>query len=302
MSGSLLLGQLDHQVVIEADDECVTKRVSRSFREMLKSSRSGPYELLEVRRGERGHELRRNGVEVFNDVELSEVQRALRHEIIQSFVRARPDLLWLHAGAAVLNGRALLFVAPYGRGKSTLVTQLCARGFSYASDDIVPVDLSSGRILPFPLTPFVRENIDTELPGDRVAELRKYPVSLPPSAFLTDPVLIGAIVLPTYRVGSIARLEPYSPAAAALDIMRQVINSGRHGEATVALCSRLVTQVPILPLVFSDAGAAADLIIEEVGQPPSQHPSTDRPNADSYQYPASFALSSRLVAGPTTTH
>jgi hypothetical protein len=228
---------------------------------MVASAPSASSDLIEVRADGVGHALHRNGAEVFSDPSLGEVQRVLRHEIIRSFIRKRRDLLWLHAGAAIQDGKAVLFVAPYGRGKSTLVTELCARGWSYASDDIVPVDLATGRILPFPLTPFVRQGIGMHLPADRLGELRKVPISLAHEAFHCDAVEIGAIVLPTFHAGSRAAVADYRPAEVVLDIMREVISDGHHGEAAVALCTRLVSEVPILPLGFSEPGPAADLII-----------------------------------------
>ena len=260
MSSGVGVEFLGHQVEVHAGDEGVVRQVAASFREMPATGPPGSREVLEVSQGGDAYEVLRDGVSVLRTRERSEVQRALRHEIIQSFIRVHPHLLWLHAGAAVLHRRAVLFVGPYGRGKSTLVTELCRRGWQYASDDVVPVDLSSHRILPFPLTPLVRQDVGRQLPRERVTELRKVKVPLPASALCRDPAPIGGIVLPAYSSGVVARLEPYSPSAVALDIVREGINRGDHGQALVMLCARLVSEVPILPLTYSDAGAAADLV------------------------------------------
>jgi len=257
---SVAVGFERHLVVVEAEDERVIDRVRRSFRQLLVTGPSDSVEVIRLQPSVGGYELTLDGEQVFEHADIGEVVRLLRHEIIGSFVRRRPDLLWLHAGATVRDGKAVLFVGPYGRGKSTLVTQLCLRGWRYASDDIVPVNLATQHILAFPLTPIVREDIGEEPPHERLTELRKIRISLPDSAFHRDPVPIGAVVLPCYRIGVGARLEPYSPAAVALDIVREGINAEENAAATVALCARLVDQVPVMPITFSDPEAAADLV------------------------------------------
>lgn len=261
MQSSVAVEFLGHQVVVSADDERVIRRVASNFEAMRPVGGPAPsQEVLEFRRRGNVYELLREGMPISSAPEKSEAQRMLRHEIIQSFVRVHPHLLWLHAGAAILHGRAVLFVGSYGRGKSTLVTHLCARGWRYASDDIVPVDLVTHRILPFLLTPVVRQDIGRQLPRERLTELQKMKISLPASAHHRESASIGAIVLPTYRSGAAASFKPYSPSTVALDIIREGINCGRHGETTVKLCARLINEVPVLPLVFSDAHAAADLV------------------------------------------
>lgn len=261
---------LGHQVVVRAEKERVVQRVAHSFAAMLAAGPALSCEVLEIRPDGENHVLLCDGAPVFVDADPGEVQRTLRHEIIRAFVRAHPHLLWLHAGAAVRDGRAVLFVGPYGRGKSTLVTRLCARGWSYVSDDVVPVDLCAGRVLPFPLTPIVREAVAEELPPERVSELRKVKVALPRERYHRDPVPIGGVVLPAYRAGVGARAQPYSPAAVALDIVREGINREQHGQASVALCARLVGEVPVLPLLFSDAEAAADLVEQRLAERPGR--------------------------------
>ena len=41
-----------------------------------------------------------------------------------AFVAAHPDLIWLHAAAASMDGAAVLLAGPAGAGKSTLLVQL----------------------------------------------------------------------------------------------------------------------------------------------------------------------------------
>jgi hypothetical protein len=238
---------------------------------MLATGAPASSEVLAVaRRGSRYFLTRGDGSSL-DDLSLSQLQRLLRHEVILAFVRAHPQLLWLHAGAVVSDDRAVLFVGQYGRGKSTLVTELCGRGWRYASDDIVPIDLATAHILPFPLTPFVRQGIDDYIPPESVGQLSKAQVSRPLSARQRDSAPIGGIVLPEYRVGVGAQAVPYSPSAVALAIASEGINRALHGEALVSLAARLVDRVPVISLHFSDSSAAADLIEGEMENRTQRH-------------------------------
>lgn len=263
---SVVVGYMGHQVMVEAEDERVLRRVRISFSELLDNSPSASRDVLRLQRNNGLFELTVNGESVFAHEELWEVAHIVRHEIIDSFIAAHPDLLWLHAGAAVRDGEAVLFVGPFGHGKSTLVTRLCSRGWNYVSDDIVPVDLTSGYILSFPLTPIVRENPGVELPREQVSEIRKFKVPLHPTTFWREPAPITAVVMPNYSAGTGARLNDYSPAEVALAIVQSGINSEDNAQAAVAFCSWLVGRVPVLKLTYSDPDTATDLIIERLGQ------------------------------------
>ena len=102
-----------------------------------------------------------------------EALRALKHEIVLKFIEARPDLLWLHAGAAADQKGVLLLAGSWGSGKSTLVTGLCELGWRYLSDDIVPFDPTSATLRPFPLTPARRIPKSKVLPRHRICPAGK---------------------------------------------------------------------------------------------------------------------------------
>ena len=55
-------------------------------------------------------------------------------------MKARPDLLWLHAAGVARDGHAVLITGPSGSGKSRLATRLIAEGFAYLGDDVLPFD------------------------------------------------------------------------------------------------------------------------------------------------------------------
>ncbi len=64
--------------------------------------------------------------------------------------RLRQDLLFIHSGVVARDGRGLLLVAASGTGKSTTTLALRALGFDYLSDELAPIDLNTGQVLPYP--------------------------------------------------------------------------------------------------------------------------------------------------------
>lgn len=64
--------------------------------------------------------------------------------------RQRRDLFFVHAGVVAYRRKAIAFVAPSGTGKSTTVWALLRHGFPYISDELLPVDLTSGAVHPYP--------------------------------------------------------------------------------------------------------------------------------------------------------
>ena len=79
-------------------------------------------------------------------------QESATQQITQAFIAARAgELLMLHAGAVAhpVTGRALVFVAPGGTGKSTLTRRL-GKHYGYLSDETVGISPDTLRIHPYP--------------------------------------------------------------------------------------------------------------------------------------------------------
>lgn len=59
--------------------------------------------------------------------------------LVSSFVLYRQQRLCLHASAAVVDGGAVAFLGPRGRGKSTFAAGLLTAGFPLLTDDTLPL-------------------------------------------------------------------------------------------------------------------------------------------------------------------
>lgn len=219
---------------------------------------------LEVCREDGHYAVRGNECAILKDPSLASVVRRVQYAAIRRLVDARPDLLWLHAGAAAFGGQAVLFPGPRGGGKSTLVTSLCARGWSYLSDDIVPLDPSCHVAFPFPQAPAVREYPGQEMPPKWLRKPTKAERRLRPDSLCREPTPVAAVVRVSYRRDAGVELSVRSPATTALHLLEQCWNFASHREAAVGSVCALAQHVPGFSVSFSDGEAAADLVAREL--------------------------------------
>jgi hypothetical protein len=249
------------EVAVRAEAPEVRAGIEKMFSAMVAPPAAPAVGQLEVRRNGGPYFVTGNTEVGIEDGSLPDVLRCIRFSVIQMLIAAWPELLWLHAGAAASGQRAMLLAGPRGYGKSTLVTGLCARGWTYLSDDIVPIDPRTHHALPFPITPAKRVFPGRQMPGEWLREPTKVDVSLDPATFARQAIPIGAIVFPTYAVGVPPRLSPCRPAEAALDLLQQCWNFRALGTAAVRCLCDLVRRLPAFRLSYSDGDTAADVLM-----------------------------------------
>ena len=117
--------------------------------------------------------------------------------------KRRSDLYFLHAAALERDGRALLLVAESGGGKSTTAWGLLHHGFRYASDELAPIDLATGRVHGFPHALCLKADPPAPYPLPagtlRTSRSRHVPVGLLPAPLADGPLPLDAIVFLRYR-------------------------------------------------------------------------------------------------------
>ena len=199
--------------------------------------------------------------EVFSDLTLA--VRELFHRTVRQFIQARPDLLWVHGGVAATAGKALLFSAASGQGKSTLVGQLIARGWSYLSDEIAAIDPNTATVLPFPVTPYMRVGGPRDLAPEEVRELDKVQVPVAQHAVSSIAVPLAGTYFLSYHPSTPAvEMTECSPALAVIELMRNSLNPSTSRKEEIAGLCQLTGRVPSRYLRHGSARNAAERIVQ----------------------------------------
>lgn len=187
--------------------------------------------------------------------------RKLYREVVRRYIDIHPDLIWLHAGSATSDSGALVLPGSWGRGKSSLILELVRRGWSFMSDDVVPLDPFSGVVLPFPATPHVRNKTDKELSRDRLGEIEKSVVPLDADTVADGPVPLSMIVMPHYEKGAETELQPLRPAEAVGELLENCLSFAKNEDATIRQLCTLVETLPVFRIRFDDFAEATDVLI-----------------------------------------
>ncbi len=256
------------EVAIQSVDPDVIAPFLLAFRELLVDVPADLLGTLSIVHDGEGYRV--DGAKMFEGEQESPrgVLQCLKFEVIHRFVEVHPELLWLHAGAASQDDSALMLCGAWGSGKSTMVGNLCKKGWTYLSDDIVPIHMESGKLVSFPLTPMMRshdaEDHKSRLSADAVANLNKQVVELADGAYASRHQSLSAIVFPQYdpTVSQVA-LTAISPAAATLELLRNCLNLKYHKEDAVQFLGTLVEKLPVYMLRYNDGEKAAALLIRE---------------------------------------
>ena len=174
-----------------------------------------------------------------------------------AFVGATPDLIWLHASAASVDGAAILLAGPAGSGKSSLLLQLIDCGWHLLADDAVALRRDRGDALPLPFSPEVRAascEFEQDEPGFLAQP--KTLVTIAPNRVASKPAAVSAIVFPEYaRHASRAVMTPLTVVSAAQALATQVLGD-HEGGRNIAELFHLAGEVPAYRLHYGDSSAA----------------------------------------------
>lgn len=163
------------------------------------------------------------------------------------------QFLLIHAAVLERGGRALVMPAPPGSGKSTLCAALAHRGWRLLSDELGLLDLRTGLLhgMARPINlknasiPILKAFAPQACFSASMPNTSKGTVALvraPDDAIAARqrPATPAWVVLPAWREGAPARLEPVERARAFMDLAEQSFNYDLHGRAGFHALGRLV--------------------------------------------------------------
>lgn len=255
--GRVLISFQGKTVAASSNSAEVTEAIRRLF--ALMEATPGTAVTGEVRIAQDGAQavLLVDGKEVFRREDSFRLLRHLYREVVRKFILGNTDLVWIHAGCSALRDGAVILPGSWGRGKSTLVQQLCKNGWSFLSDDVAPIDPRTGMAIPFPGTPQIRERSERVLLRDEIGSLSKSAVPIDPQRVGVGAVPVSGIVFPHFTPGAETRFEVVPPAQAVGELLENCLSFQNNTDITVAALCALVENLRAYRLVFSDPQDAA---------------------------------------------
>jgi hypothetical protein len=183
-------------------------------------------EVIDLYRDGDDHVIAADGAEIGRDRLAEEVLGLAIGRVLEV---SYPDAHWLavfHAGAVADRDHAIVMPGVSGSGKSTLTAALVHSGLRYLSDDVVPLDGRTSRVLPVPLASSLKEgswpvlsarfsDLD-RLPTYRSSgrERRYLDLSTSARGIAEGGVSVQALVFPRYRQLARTELEALRPGQA----------------------------------------------------------------------------------------
>ena len=253
------------QLVVTTDDPVIAEYFRRNYFRMLVDGVTQSVGELKVLRNTDGYSVK-GIIDIEHPAPADFLFPYLRREVLLFFTRARPDLLWLHSGAVRQNGGAVLISGTSGRGKSTLVTELCARGWKLLSDEAAPIRMGRNEVLPFPQMPRRRIYPGRELLEHEVTALEFEEIEIPTSDVSRESAEIRAIVFPTFETQSVATLKRLTPGDGAVETIRNIVNFADLKAVAVAAAAAITRRIPCYSLTYSEGSEAASLIVSLQGK------------------------------------
>lgn len=201
----------------------------------------------------------------------------------QAAADAGCEHLLFHAGGVGAATVGVLMPGASGSGKSTLAAALVHAGLSYLSDELVALDLTDGRLLPYakPITvkPGSFDVLRGMRPGEGDGDAGRCDCDgslwdgeewlLPVGEAAGRPVAgrctPGVLVVPRYDPGAATALTPLSETEAFVALAVNAVNFKQHGADGARALGALVAHCTCVALTMSDLDEACRLVLDVVG-------------------------------------
>ncbi len=175
-----------------------------------------------------------------------------------------PNILPLHAGAVEANGKAFIFIAPTGTGKTTLIAYLAHKGYPYISDDRVLIDMDTLSvavdITPIRLRPEsvpILRDYGCNIDGHEVRVENINRIIYTPEAVAANDLPIGGLFF-IERSDSENSCSPIPRSEAVQLIMQNLLSPGNAGSDKLRCAIKLAPSCE--KLVYSDMTYVCDIL------------------------------------------
>jgi hypothetical protein len=166
-------------------------------------------------------------------VDLGEAFATLESEIRQGVAADTRERVFVHAGVAGWQGRAIVIPGRSRSGKTTLVAELVKGGAEYYSDEFAVLD-AEGRVHPFPKLLSVRGE------GGCDRHARRQSAEELGGVCGRRPLTVGHVVLAEYREGAAWQPSELSPGQAVLEMISHTVPARLRPADSLAALERAV--------------------------------------------------------------
>jgi hypothetical protein len=260
-SRSLVFGihAFDSKVRVESESEVMRDNLDRFLLPALarcEISREAADITITVQDASGGFEIFLDHVKVCSAEAPHDAALGAVKALDDALVRKLRKLRAVHAGAVVLNGRALLIPGSSHAGKSSLVAELLRRGAAHLSDEYALVD-EEGRVHAYPRPLLLRNGSPRQtlvLPDDLDA------------SFEMEPAEVGWIVAVDYDSEGSWKVEQISQGEAVMLLLRNTPHEMEQSPEMIELFTRSVAGAECYAGTRGDVAEAADRILELVAK------------------------------------
>jgi hypothetical protein len=198
-------------------------------------------------------------------VDFSDLLFLLEKQLTIELQRRRPNLLFLHAAAIALRGKACLLAAESGSGKSTTTWAMLHHGFDYLTDELSPVDIRSMEVFPYPHAICLKRKPPDSHPlpasamdlGDTI----HIPVDRFPARAVSKPCPLGAVFLLKYQPDlREPEVRAIGPAEAGARLYANALNALAHADHGLDAAARIVERVPCFSVSSAELSATCGLV------------------------------------------
>lgn len=186
------------------------------------------------------------------------------------------DLL-IHAAVLEKDGKAVIFPAPPGSGKSTITAYLMLNGWRLLSDEMTIINLKSRQVLPS-VRPVCLKNTSIDLVEswhnktvltDRhkdthkgtVAHLRPTDISFKNKNLACD---IAAIIFPKYTPGNLLSIEEIEKSQVMVKLIDNAFNFNTLGQAAFTSLKEIIDHATCFNVYHNDLSELEDFLSHDV--------------------------------------
>jgi hypothetical protein len=258
---------LDGYFSISSEDQRWLPLLAQLWSPFVSSAEGSAHRIRICRDGDRWR------VEFFNewanaDSDPWQLLNAMRNALFERALRgAGREYVSVHAAALALDDVAVLLAGPPGAGKTTLTLELLDRGWTYLSDDLAPISIDTGLVIPVPKPLHVKEPLTWghwrerwKAPSWLPKPIRTFLVPGTCWPIATEPVPVRAVIFPRYQPGARLSLEPLAAAPALARCAQNARGPTVTPERTLPVLGRLLEAADAFTMTHGAASVVADKI------------------------------------------